>query len=55
MVVELGADLLPDVADTDDGVKAYKDLYDVAQCSRGFVAMRLEWPNEVAAASNSGH
>ena len=44
MVLDLGADLLPDAADSDDRVKVYKELYDAAQCSRGFVAMRLEWP-----------
>ena len=44
MVLELGAALLPDVADPDDRVKVYKELYGAEQCSRGFVAMRLEWP-----------
>ena len=37
MVVELGADLLPDVANHSQ------------RCASGFVAMRLEWPNEASA------
>ena len=46
MVAELGADLLPDVADTRARTKIYESLYGVDRCARGFVAMRLEWPNE---------
>ena len=41
MVVELGADLLPDVADTRARVQLYESLYG-PQCFRGFVAMRLD-------------
>jgi len=46
MVVELGADLLPDVADTRGRAKIYEALYGSQRCARGFVAMRLEWPND---------
>jgi len=51
MVVELGADLLPDVADTKGRAQIYESLYGFHRCARGFVAMRLEWPNEASAAS----
>ena len=44
MVVELGADLLPDVADTKARAQVYEDLYTKDQCVPGFVAMRIEWP-----------
>ena len=50
MVAELGADLLPDQTDR---VQVYRDLYGDLGCGRGFVAMRLEWPNGAAAASIS--
>ena len=53
MVVELGADLLPDVADTKGRQQIYESLYGFQRCARGFVAMRLEWPNEASAASNA--
>ena len=46
MVVELGADLLPDVANTRGRTEIYESLYGFQRCARGFVAMRLEWPNE---------
>ena len=46
MVVELGADLLPDVADTEGREQIYESLYGFRRCAKGFVAMRLEWPNE---------
>ena len=37
--------MLPDVADADARVKVYQELYaDEDQRSRGFVAMRIEWP-----------
>jgi hypothetical protein len=45
MVSELAADLLPDHTDR---VRVYEDLYGDLGCARGFVAMRLEWPNERA-------
>ena len=44
MVVELGADLLPDVADTGARARVYESLYG-DRCIRGFVAMRIEWPD----------
>ena len=46
MLVELGADLLPNVADTGGRAKVYEDLYGIQRCARGFVAMRLEWPSD---------
>ena len=49
MVVELGADLLPDVANTRGRAEIYESLYGSQRCARGFVAMRLEWPNEASA------
>ena len=49
MVVELGADLLPDVANTRGRAEIYESLYRCQRCARGFVAMRLEWPNEASA------
>ena len=51
VVVELGADLLPDVVDTKGRAYVYESLYGLQRCARGFVAMRLEWPNEAAAAT----
>ena len=50
MVVELGADLLPDVADTGARAQIYESLYGGDRCLRGFVAMRIEWPDEAEAA-----
>ena len=45
MVEDLGAQLLPDAADADARVKVYQELYaDEDHRSRGFVAMRIEWP-----------
>ena len=52
-VAELGAGVLPDAADTSARVKVYESLYGVARCARGFVAMRLEWPNEASMATKS--
>ena len=52
MVVELGADLLPDVADARARVQIYESLYG-DRCFRGFVAMRIEWPNEAESAIKS--
>jgi hypothetical protein len=42
MVAELGADLLPDVADGRARAKVYESLHDIERCGRGFAAMRLE-------------
>ena len=53
MVVELGADLLPDVANTRGRAEMYESLYGFQRCARGFVAMRLEWPNEASAPSTA--
>ena len=50
MIADLGADLLPDVADDEERAKVYESLYG-SQCLGGFVAMRLEWPSEAAAAT----
>ena len=55
MVVELGADLLPDVPDDRSRIKVYESLYGFERCARGFVAMYFEWPNGAAAASISDH
>ena len=49
MVVELGADLLPDVSNTRGRAEIYESLYGCQRCAHGFVAMRLEWPNEASA------
>ena len=54
MVAELAAGLLPDLADARSRVEAYESLYGPDACARGFVAMRLEWPNEAAAATSKG-
>ena len=43
MVVELGADLLPDAADNRTRAQIHESLYG-HRCCRGFVAMRIEWP-----------
>ena len=53
MVAELAAGLIPDLADARSRVEAYESLYGPDACARGFVAMRLEWPNEAAAATTS--
>ena len=53
MVVELGADLLPDVPDDRSRMKVYESLYGVERCACGFVAMYFEWPDGAAAASIS--
>ena len=42
MVMELGTDLLPDVADANARVQVYRDIYGADLCAHGFVAMRLE-------------
>ena len=42
MVMELGTDLLPDVADASTRVQVYRDYYGADTCAHGFVAMRLE-------------
>ena len=52
IVVELGADLLPYVADTRARAQIYESLYG-DRCVRGFVAMRIEWPNEAEAGIKS--
>ena len=44
MVTELGAQLLPDVADTRSRMQVYTRLYGYERCSGGFIAMRLELP-----------
>ena len=45
MVAELGAELLPDETDAKARVDVYEALYG-DRCCRGFVAMRIEWPDE---------
>ena len=52
MVAELAADLLPDVADARTRVKVHESLYGGIGCARGFVAMRLEWPDEASAVTH---
>ena len=44
MVMELGTDLLPDVADASARVQVYRDIYGADRCALGFVAMRLVKP-----------
>ena len=53
MVKELGTDLLPDVADANARVQVYRELYGADICARGFVAMRLEWADEIKATDES--
>ena len=53
MLAELGADLLPDVADDRARAAVYESLYGFERCTRGFVAMRFLWPNGVAAATKN--
>ncbi len=52
MVVDLGADLLPDAAGARERAKVYTDLYGHRRCADGFVAMRLEWPREASTAAS---
>ena len=54
MVMELGSELLPDAADADARVQVYRDIYGVDRCSRGFVAMRLQWADGMKLADKSG-
>ena len=53
MVMELGSDLLPDVADASARVQVYRDIYGADRCAHGFVAMRLKWADENKAADES--
>ena len=53
MLADLGADLLPDVADDSAGIEIYESLFGIQRCALGFVAMRLEWPCEAATATNN--
>ena len=50
MVMELGADLLPDLTDVDARVQVYRELYGADICAHGFVAMRLQRKDEIKAA-----
>ena len=45
MVEELGADLLPDAKDAHARVAIYHEIYGKDICAKGFVAMRLKWPD----------
>ena len=54
MVMELGTELLPDVADASARVQAYRDIYGADRCARGFVAMRLQWADGMKLADKSG-
>ena len=54
MVMELGSELLPDAADAGARVQVYRDIYGVDRCSRGFVAMRLQWADGMKLADKSG-
>ena len=47
MVLELGTDLLPDVADANARVQVYREIYGADICAHGFVALRLEWADEI--------
>ena len=53
MVMELGTDLLPDVADASARVQVYRDIYGADRCARGFVAMRLQWADGMKPADKS--
>ena len=53
MVMELGTDLLPDVADANARVREYRKLYGSDICAHGFVAMRVEKADEMKAADES--
>ena len=53
MVMELGTDLLPDVADASARVQVYREIYGADRCAHGFVAMRLKWADEIKAADES--
>ena len=52
MVRELGSDLLPDTEDEEARIEVYQALYGEEQCSKGFVAMRLEWPGHGQSSPN---
>jgi ASC-1-like (ASCH) protein len=52
MVRELGSDLLPDTADEKARIEVYKSIYGEQQCSKGFVAMRVEWPAQGQSSTN---
>ena len=54
MVVDLNADLLPDVVGARERAEVYTDLYGHQRCAGGFVAMRLEWPCEASTAASVG-
>ena len=54
MVMELGSELLPDAADAGARVQVYRDIYGVDRCSRGFVAMRLQWADGMKLADKPG-
>ena len=45
MVEELGAGLLPDAKDVHARVAIYHEIYGKDICAKGFVAMRLKWPD----------
>ena len=53
MVMELGTDLLPDVAEANARVQVYREIYGADRCAHGFVAMRLKWADEIKAADES--
>ena len=53
MLMELGTDLLPDVADAHARVQVYREIYGADICAHGFVAMRLKWADEIKAADES--
>ena len=53
MVMELGTDLLPDVADASARVQVYREIYGADRCAHGFVAMRLQWADGMKLAEKS--
>ena len=52
MVMDLGADLLPDVAGANARVQVYRDIYGADRCAHGFVAMRLKWAADAIKAAD---
>ena len=53
MVMDLGTDLLPDVADASDSAQVYREMYGTDVCAHGFLAMRLKCADETKAAAES--
>jgi hypothetical protein len=52
MVRELGTDLLPDTVGEEARIEVYKSIYGELQCSKGFVAMRMQLPAQGQPSTN---